>query len=266
MISIVVSGVCGRMGQKIVAGVGATDDLRIRGAVEASGHPMVGKELQTGIVVSSELSSCLESSDVLVEFSAPAATVMHLETARAMKAPVLIGTTGLTEQQDELIRGASAEIPILKSHNYGVGMNVFWEIVRQATRYLGEDYDIEIVEFHGRAKPDVPSGTGSTIARIIAAERGQELRDVACYGREKSTTNKRKDHEIGIHSLRAGSYRSDHTVIFAGDGERLEFVHREEDLKIIVRGVLWGVRFLREQRAGLYGMDGVLEYMQKQRG
>jgi len=213
-------------------------------------------------IVQDALVPSTAGDEILIEFSTPQATMEHLEIAVASGLPVLIGTTGLSAAQTSLIKQAAERIPVLVSHNYGIGMNAFWEILKVATRYLGHDYDIEVIEFHANNKPDVPSGTGGTIARIIAEERGDALEDVIRYGRDKTTANKRKPKEIGMHSLRAGSYRSDHTVIFAGNGERLEFTHREEDSSIIARGVLWGLRFLNGRAPGLYSMGDVLNYMQ----
>lgn len=258
----ILSGACGRMGTKILAAAAQTDDIRIAGAIGRSGSECIGKELAGGIVVQDTLVPGIAGDEILIEFSTPQATMEHLKVAVASNIPILIGTTGLSSAQDTLIRQAAQNIPVLVSHNYGIGMNAFWEILKVATRYLGHDYDIEVIEFHANNKPDVPSGTGGTIARIIAEERGDALEDVIRYGRDKTTANSRKPKEIGMHSLRAGSYRSDHTVIFAGNGERLEFTHREEDSSIIARGVLWGLRFLHGRAPGLYSMGDVLKYMQ----
>lgn len=259
----IISGACGRMGMKIIAAAAQTDDIRIVGAIGRSGSACIGRELSNGIIVQDVLVPSATGHEILVEFSTPQATMEHLKLAVASRIPVLIGTTGLTTAQNLLIKQAAERIPVLISHNYGIGMNAFWEILKVATRYLGHDYDIEVIEFHSSDKPDVPSGTGGTIARIIAEERGDTLEDVIRYGRDKNTTNIRKPKEIGMHSLRAGSYRSDHTVIFAGNGERLEFTHREEDSSIIARGVLWGVRFLNGRAPGFYSMGDVLKYMQQ---
>lgn len=265
MVGMIVSGACGRMGTKILGEARKVSDIAIAGALVRSGDRRCAVQPDDGVPCSDDITLMPADSVVLVEFSTPDATIGHLGWAREHKVPVLIGTTGFSESQERLIHEAAQEIPVLESHNYGIGMNAFWEILKVATAYLGTDYDIEIIEFHAAAKPDVPSGTGLTIASVIAGARGDALDEVVRFGRDRDRTFSRKKGEIGMHSLRAGSYRSDHTVVFAGNGERLEFTHREEDSSIIARGVLWGVRFLQDRPSGLYGMADVLRFMRDSR-
>lgn len=261
MIDIIVSGAMGRMGTKILTEALLHEDIHIVGVLGNPQNPAIGKEIQPGLVLQSNLANISSDNAILVDFSTPAATVDHIVHAKRVGMPVVVGTTGFSEQEEASIADATKTIPILESHNYGIGMNAFWEILKVATQYLGKDFDIEIIEFHGASKPDVPSGTGNTIASIIAREQGDIPEDVIQYGREKNRSNTRKYHEIGIHSLRGGSYRSDHTVIFAGNGERLEFTHREEDSSIIARGVMWASRFLQGKSPGVYHMADVLDFM-----
>lgn len=265
MTNVIVCGARGRIGSLILSELAGLSDIKVVGAVGNPNDSMVGQEISPAVTLHASLDSLCEFKAVLVDFSNPQATIQHLSHAVEKNLPAIIGTTGLSEEQECLIKAAAKAIPILTSHNFGIGMNAFWEIMKVATAYLGNDYDIEIVEFHAASKPDVPSGTGKTIASIIAHERGDDLNQVLRYGREHDHAFSRKPHEIGIHSLRAGSYRSDHTVIFAGNGERLEFTHREEDSRIIAKGVLWAIRFLSGQPAGLYGMQDVLRFIRETR-
>jgi len=265
MIRIIVSGARGRMGTKILSESSRQEDIEVVGALCRPGDLGAIKDEDLGVILCDNLSSVDTDGAILVEFSTPEATLGHLQYALGVGMPMVIGTTGFSEEQEKVIREAARRIPIIESHNYGIGMNAFWEILKVAASFLGDDYDIEVVEFHAAAKPDVPSGTGKTIAQLLAAARGDDLDDVVRYGREHERTFRRKRHEIGVHSLRAGSYRSDHTVVFAGNGERLEFTHREEDTAIIARGVMWAVRFLVGREAGLYGMEDVLRFMRDER-
>lgn len=260
MINIIISGVCGRMGQKIAAAARSDADISIAGVLERHGHPHIGEELFPGITIQKDVMNLSWKEATLIEFSTPTSTIDHVRVAVKNTIPVVIGTTGFTEDQELLIFQASQHIPILKSHNFGIGMNAFWEIIRIATKLLKNDHDIEIIEFHGADKPDVPSGTGMTIANIIAKECGSSIDDVIRYGRTRTNVSTRNRHEICMHSLRAGGYRSDHTVIYAGQGERLEFTHREENTSIIAQGVLLGIRFLRDKPPGLYGMRDVMGF------
>lgn len=259
MAKVIVSGARGRIGALLLAEAKKQTDIEVVGAIGNPIDPLIGTELLPGVYLQDHLKGPI-SDAVLIEFSTPEATINHIQQAVIDHLPVIIGTTGFTTAQKQEIKVASGKIPILISHNYGIGMNAFWEILKVATNVLGSDYDVEVVEFHAAAKPDVPSGTGKTIASLIAHERGEDPDQVIKYGRDQNTSFKRSRQEIGVHSLRAGGYRSDHMVIFAGKGERLEFTYREEDSSIIVQGVIWAVRFLSEQKPGLYSMQEVLSF------
>ena len=263
MIDILLSGAQGRIGTRIIDELPQNPDIRLVGALGNPAHVTSGDTVAHNITLQSTMEAYGTVSAILIEFSTPQAVMDHLLVAEDTGRPLLIGTTGFTEEQERRIETASERIPILISHNYGIGMNAFWEILKVATEYLKDDFDVEVVEFHAGSKVDVPSGTGNTIASIIARERGDSPDEVIRYGRNKEHAFHRKPREIGVHSLRGGSYRSDHTVIFAGNGERLEFTHREEDSSIIARGVLWGVRFLATKEAGLYGMHDVLDFKRR---
>lgn len=261
MIRIIISGACGRMGKRIASVAESHDDLEIVGALERQRHPLIGKELSKGIKLEQDLNEVMRDDVTLIDFSTPDSTIEHIKIAVENRIPVVVGTTGFREDQEVFISQAAQQIPILKSHNYGIGMNAFYEIIRIATKFLMTDFEVEIIEFHGADKPDVPSGTGMTIAHIIAEEYGKNFDDIIRFGRQKASDSKRRNQEICMHSLRAGSYRSDHSVIFAGNGERLEFTHREEDTNIIAIGVIQGIRFLQGKSPGLYGMRDVMGFV-----
>ena len=266
MVDIVISGFAGRMGKSIFQMAKLCEDVRVVGAVERENCPEIGLPINEMIRLSSDVNGLLNSDTVLVDFTNPNATINHLEEAIKYKAKMLIGTTGFTDEQEEFIKKASDRIAILESHNYGIGMNVFWEILRVVTKLLKHDYEVEIMEFHAANKPDVPSGTGLTIGRIIAESMGEEFSNVVRFGRGQTKENTRPKNEICFHSLRAGSYRSEHTVIFAGNGEYLKFTHAEESPSIISRGVILGAKFLANKQKGLYSMADVIRDTEQYKG
>lgn len=258
MVEIVIAGYAGRMGKSIYQMASIDNEIRIVGAVERENHPEVGSHVDEKIRLSDEIKGLLNANTVLIDFTNPGSTMKHLEEATKCNTKMLIGTTGFTVEQEDIIKKSSDRIAILESHNYGIGMNAFWEIIRVATELLRHDYQVEIVEFHAASKPDVPSGTGMTIGKIIAEVMGENSTTVINFGREQTKDNVRPKNDICFHSLRAGSYRSEHKVIFAGDGEYLEFTHKEESPSIITRGVLLGAKFLANKKPGLYSMADVL--------
>lgn len=195
---------------------------------------------------------------VVVEFSTPAATMEHLEAIKRMKVCAVVGTTGFNADQQKRIEEIGTMIPLVQSHNYGLGMNYFYFLVQQATALLQDGFDIEIVEFHGREKRDAPSGTAGTIASKITGVKGLSVPDVAVFSRKGLRDGERHRDEIGISSVRGGCYKSEHTVIFAGMGERIELTHREEAPEIIVRGAMKAIEYIHGRAPGYYGMEDVL--------
>lgn len=258
MIDLIVCGAAGRMGGAVIKTVLATEGMRLVGAVEAPGHPSVGAEVAGGVTVSDGIAKSFTAGAVVVDFTRPAATMQHLEFLRERPARAVVGTTGFSAAQEAEIRRIACRLPLVQSHNYGLGMNFFYAIVQEATRLLQERFDIEIVEFHGAEKRDAPSGTGGTIAGKIAAVKGLALERAAVYSRKGLRESTRPRDEIGISSVRGGSYKSVHTVIFAGPGETIEMSHREESPQIIVDGVIRAIRFVHDKTPGYYGMEDVL--------
>ncbi|KAB7646486.1 4-hydroxy-tetrahydrodipicolinate reductase [Polymorphobacter fuscus] len=260
-IKIGVLGAGGRMGQAIIAGVGADPQLVLAGAIERAGHPLVGRPLgppfPTSMTICSNHGPLANSSDVLVDFTAPAALEATLDAALDGKAAIVIGTTGLEPRHHALIDRAARSIPVLQAANTSLGVTLLARLVADAARALGPEWDIEIAELHHRHKVDSPSGTALALGAAAAAGRGVDLARVSDRGRDGITGARVAGH-IGFAALRGGSAAGDHSVLFAGDGERIELRHLAENRDIFARGALRAAQWLAHQRPGRYTMDDVL--------
>ncbi len=255
-IKVIVCGARGRMGQEVVSLIQKESDWQLVGAVESSKHPELGIEIAKNVRITHDLRGVIQKDAVIIEFTTPEATLEHLRIAKECGVPMVIGTTGFTPEEIEEIKEASEHIPILLSPNMSVGINLLFALVKEVAQIL-QDFDKEIIEAHHRLKRDAPSGTANKIAEILAEVEAQDLSKIAVYGR-KGFKGERKKNEIGIHSIRGGSIVGDHTVLFAGDGERLEITHRAESRRIFARGALVGARFLIQKEKGLYDLQDVL--------
>jgi len=258
MLRIIVCGALGRMGKEVISKISQRKDIELVGAIESSKHPLLGKEIGDGIKVSSELEDVIKKDSVIIEFTTPSATLEHLRIAKKKKIPLVIGTTGFKEEEYEKIKKASDTIPIILSPNMSIGINLLYNIVKQITRTLGENFDKEIVEIHHRNKRDAPSGTAQKIAQIIAEAEGKSLSEVGVYGRKGVKKETRSKEEIGIHAIRGGSVVGEHTVLFAGEEERLEITHKAESRGIFAQGAILAAKFLAEKKRGLYDLQDVL--------
>jgi 4-hydroxy-tetrahydrodipicolinate reductase len=198
-----------------------------------------------------------DRGDVLIEFTAPAATLAHAAAAAERDLPMVIGTTGLSRAERETVQGHARRIPIVMAPNMSVGVNVLFNVVAEVARVLGEDYDIEVVEAHHRLKKDAPSGTAVRLGEILAGVRGRRLDEVGVYTRQ-GFTGCRRPEEIGMQTVRAGDIVGDHLVLFGGLGERLELVHRAHSRDTFARGALRAAQWVAEQAPGLYDMQDVL--------
>jgi dihydrodipicolinate reductase len=228
-------------------------------------EPYIGRNLsevigKTGldIKISGDLNTVAKKGDVIVDFTSPSSTVLNLAAAKKAKVPIVVGTTGLTDEEEGVAKSASRFIPVLLSANMSVGINLLFRIAPEIANLLGEDYNIEIIEAHHNKKKDSPSGTAKTLSRLIAEARGRLLEKVAVYGR-KGKTGERDKKEIGIHAVRAGDIVGDHTVIYAGDNERVEITHRAHSRDVFARGALSAAAFLADKSPGLYSMQDVLK-------
>ena len=239
------------MGRTLIDAVQADRDLTLVSAIDVSGSPAVGSQIG-GLKVTSDLGA-IDKADVLIDFTRPEGTLKHLEYAKAM----VIGTTGFTEEDKGAIAEAARRIPIVMAANFAVGVNAVYKLAETAARILGDDYDVEIVEAHHRHKVDAPSGTALHLGQIVAQAMGRELEKNAVFGR-KGDLGERKPKQIGFHAIRGGDIVGEHTVIFAGAGERVEVTVRSQSRTTYAQGALRAVKFLKGRAPGLYGMGDVL--------
>ena len=264
MADVVVAGAAGRMGSRLVALLQEDKDLRLAAALEAPGHPAVGKDAgevagvgRTGVAITDKPEGALGSERILIEFSVPEATLAHLRLVAREGGRAVIGTTGFSPAQREEIANLARQAPILLSPNMSVAVNVAFRVLRDMARMLGDEFDVEVTEIHHRFKKDAPSGTALRMAEVVAEALGRDLARTAVYGRH-GLPGERTRNEIGIFSLRSGDVVGDHTVSFGTLGERLELTHRSHNRDNYARGALRAARFIGGARPGLYSMQDVL--------
>jgi 4-hydroxy-tetrahydrodipicolinate reductase len=255
-IKVGVLGAYGRMGQAIIAALASREGATLSAAAEHSGHPQLDQTIGT-IRLTQDVDIVMQSSDVVIDFTTPAALRPHLDIARSHKTAFVVGTTGLDPHHFDAMTAAARQIPLLYSANMSVGVNLLALLVEQAAAKLTTDWDIEIFEMHHRYKVDAPSGTALLLGRAAAQGRGVHLADVEERGRD-GITGARKPGNIGFASLRGGSVAGDHSVIFASDQERIELVHRAESRDIFARGALRAALWLSSQSAGQYTLRDML--------
>ena len=239
------------MGRALIDAVQADKDFTLAVALDAAGTPAVGTQI-AGLKVTSDLGA-IAQADVLIDFTRPEGTLAHLKHAKAM----VIGTTGFTVEDKERIADAAKRIPIAMAANFAIGVNALYKLAETAARILGDAYDVEIVEAHHRHKVDAPSGTALHLGEIVANALGRDLDKNAVFGR-KGDLGERKPKQIGFHAIRAGDIVGEHTVIFAGTGERVEVTVRSQSRTTYAQGALRAARFLQGRAPGLYGMGDVL--------
>jgi 4-hydroxy-tetrahydrodipicolinate reductase len=252
---LAICGVAGRMGQAIIAIAKEDTDIQISGALEYDGNKAIG----TGNpIISSvkDLEKILKDSDVIIDFTNPESTLKNLEIAVKQKVPVVIGTTGFSKEQKNKIAEAAKIIPIVLSPNMSVGVNILFKLVAEAAKKM-PDYDIEIVELHHNKKKDSPSGTAAKLAEVAASQVGRDINEICVYGRH-SIDAARKKGEIGVLSVRAGDIVGDHTVYFAGPGERIELTHRAHSRDTFAAGAIRAARWVVGKKSRLYDMFDVL--------
>jgi 4-hydroxy-tetrahydrodipicolinate reductase len=264
-VPIAISGCCGRMGNRIATLAFTDRELKVAGAFESDGHPWLGKDLgeqlglgSRGVRVTADIKNGLSSAKVLIEFTTPHATIIHLKIARELKVGMVIGTTGLSPAEISQVKDASQSIPIVMAPNMSIGVNLLFGLVGEVAKKLGPGYDVEIVEVHHRFKKDAPSGTAKKLAEVIAGVKNEDLNKVGVYGR-KGITGERTPSEIGIHAVRAGDVVGDHTVIFSSLGERIELTHRAHSRDTFASGALRAAKFAAGATPGLYDMQAVLK-------
>lgn len=261
---LAVPGAAGRMGRMILKVIAETPTTELVAAIERTGVPSLGQDAglvagigPLGVPVTAELEPALEAADVVIDFTARAATAWTVSRAAERDVAMVIGTTGLGEAEKRAIRQAAERIPIVLSANMSLGVNVLFGLIEQAARALGPDYDVEIVELHHRLKKDAPSGTAMAMAARLAHALGRDLDTVARYGRQ-GQPGARTREEIGVLAVRGGDIVGEHTAYFCGMGERVEITHRASSRETFARGAVRAAEWLRDRDPGLYDMQDVL--------
>lgn len=263
-IAVAIAGASGRMGRMLIEAVLASTDLQLSGALDAAGNPSLGSDAgaflgrHTGVQITADLAQGLQGADVLIDFTRPEGTLAHLALAAERGVGVVIGTTGFSDEQKAQIRQFADKTAVMLSPNMSVGVNVTFKLLEMAAKALQEGgYDIEIVEAHHKHKVDAPSGTALKMGEVIAEAQGTQLADRAVYERF-GHTGARVANSIGFASMRGGDIVGDHTVLFAGDGERIEISHKSSSRAGYANGSLRAARYLARQKAGLFDMYDVL--------
>jgi 4-hydroxy-tetrahydrodipicolinate reductase len=260
---VAVAGASGRMGRMLIEGVAASPDLVLSAALDVAGSAATGADAlaflgrDSGVRITADVRAGLAHADVLIDFTRPEGTLAHVASCRELGVNAVIGTTGFTPAQKAEIAAHAEHIAIVMAPNMSVGVNVALKLLEVAARALDEDFDIEIVEMHHRHKVDAPSGTALRMGEVVAAARGRRLGECAVYTRH-GHTGERRPGSIGFASLRGGDVVGDHSVVFAGSGERIEITHRSSSRTTYAEGSLRAARFLAGKKKGLFGMDEVL--------
>ena len=261
--SICVAGATGRMGRMLVEAVSAADDCRLSGALDQPGSPALGQDAAAflgqpaGVLVTADLSTGLAGADCLIDFTRPEGTMAHVAACVERGVHLVIGTTGFSDAQKAEIARAAEHIGIVMAPNMSVGVNVTLKLLQMAAKAMATGFDIEIIEAHHRHKVDAPSGTALKMGEVIAEALGRDLKTCAVYARE-GVTGERDPSSIGFATIRGGDIVGDHTVLFAGTGERIEITHKSSSRSTYAQGSLRAVRYLAQQGKGLYDMFDVL--------
>jgi 4-hydroxy-tetrahydrodipicolinate reductase len=251
------------MGRALLETVAQAPDMRLAAALERKGSPFVGKDAgelfgaPCGVSISEDTAIALAGCNAMIDFTRPEATLDHLKACRELGINIVIGTTGFSAEQKELIADAGRDIGVVFAPNMSVGVNLSLKLLDMAARVLNEGYDIEIVEAHHRHKVDSPSGTALRMGEVVANALGRNLAECAVYGRE-GVTGERSPSTIGFATVRGGDIVGDHTVLFAGTGERIEITHKASSRATFALGALRAARFLAQRGKGLFDMQDVL--------
>jgi len=260
---IAVAGASGRMGHMLIEAVREAQDCRLAGALDVAGSPAIGSDaaaflgFTSGVPIVADLRTGLQDAQVLIDFTRPEGTLAHLAVCRELGVQAVIGTTGFSDAQKAEIAAAAKDIAIVMAPNMSVGVNVTFKLLEMAAKALSTGYDIEIIEAHHRHKVDAPSGTALKMGEVIADALGRDLKECAVYARE-GVTGERDPSSIGFATIRGGDIVGDHTVLFAGTGERIEITHKSASRATYAQGSLRAARFLAGQQSGLFDMFDVL--------
>jgi len=260
---VAVAGASGRMGRMLIEALRASGDCVLTGALDVPASPAIGSDataflgVASGVPITADLREGLKNADVLIDFTRPEGTLAHLGVCGELGVKAVIGTTGFTEEQKAEIAAHAQRTAIVMAPNMSVGVNVTLKLLEMAAKALSTGYDIEIIEAHHRHKVDAPSGTALKMGEVIAGALGRDLKDCAVYARE-GVTGERDPSSIGFATIRGGDIVGDHTVLFAGTGERIEITHKSSSRATYAQGSLRAVRFLRGHTTGMFDMFDVL--------
>ncbi|MCF2950093.1 4-hydroxy-tetrahydrodipicolinate reductase [Paraglaciecola aquimarina] len=266
MTNIAIFGANGRMGRVLIEAIEQSNENTLTGASVRPTSSLVGVDVgelagigKKGLNVTADLGDNISNIDVLIDFTLPDALSANLDMCIKHNKPIVIGTTGLTQEQKQILDNASQHIPVVFAANYSVGVNLMLNLVRQAASVMADTADIEILEAHHRFKKDAPSGTAVAIGEAIASEIGRDLSSCAVYGRE-GDTGERDHNTIGFATVRAGDVVGEHTALFADIGERLEITHKASSRLTFAKGAVKAANWLIDKPAGLYDMEDVLGF------
>ena len=260
---VAIAGASGRMGRMLAQALVESADCQLAGALDVADSVHIGNDATgflgqaSGVVIKADLKEGLQHAQVLIDFTRPEGTMAHVKACREKGVKMVIGTTGFSDEQKREIQAASQDIAIVMAPNMSVGVNVTLKLLEMAAAALANDYDIEIIEAHHRHKVDAPSGTALKMGEVIAQALGRDLKQCAVFDRQ-GHTGARPDKAIGFSTIRGGDIVGDHTVLFAGTGERIEITHRSSSRSTYAEGSLRAVRFLAHQQHGMFDMFDVL--------
>lgn len=263
MLKVVIAGASGRMGQALLEGIFADDDLQLHGAIDRVDSPRIGHDAGeqfgrvTGVKITADVASALAGADVLVDFTRPEASMEYLAICERAGIKLVLGTTGFSAEQKQQIAAAAQKNAVVFAPNMSVGVTLLINLVQAAAKVLADGYDVEIIEAHHRHKVDAPSGTALRLGEAAASALGRDLRTCAVYGRE-GVTGERDANTIGFATVRGGDVVGDHTVLFAGIGERVELTHKASSRATFALGALRAAKYLADRQSGLFDMQDVL--------
>ncbi|WP_068634810.1 4-hydroxy-tetrahydrodipicolinate reductase [Thauera butanivorans] len=262
-IRVAIAGASGRMGRMLIEAVLGAEGVVLGSAFDRPGTPFIGRDagemagVVTGVAIGDDARVAIAAADCVIDFTRPEGTLQHLALARGLGKAMVIGTTGLDAQGKAAIAEAARDVPVVFAPNMAVGVNAVFKLLEVAARILSEGYDVEVIEAHHRFKVDAPSGTALRMGEVVARELGRDLDACAIYGRE-GHTGERKAETIGFSTIRGGDVVGDHTVLFAGIGERIEITHKSGSRMPYALGSVRAVKFLQGRENGLFDMQDVL--------
>lgn len=264
MLKIAVTGAGGRMGRTIIEAIQDTEDCQFTAAFERMDSSLIGADAgelaglgNLGVPVTGDIDGAIDSFDLMIDFTTVDSTLDHIETCKEHDKKIIIGTTGFSPDQKAIIQQAAEQIAVVFAPNMSVGVNLSLKLLEMAASVLGDDVDIEVIEAHHRHKVDAPSGTALRMGEVIAKTLGRKLEDCAVYGRQ-GITGARDPKTIGFETIRAGDIVGEHTVMFAGIGERIEITHKASSRMTFAKGALRAARWLADKDKGLFDMQDVL--------